>query len=465
MNSITVKLKIQKSRSNKIYLPNHILQKLNLKHNQSIPIYFGLTSSKVATIRGFNSHSNIIVITSSLMEKLLLPYKKDIMIKKEQDGLRIGPIIGIYTTDYTGKKFSNDPSNKHPFGFFFKNLLSSETKYPVYYFVFTPEEIDWGKKTIHGYFYRKNYWQKITVPFPDVVYNRIPNRSVEKKPSISNFKQTYLNFGGKMFNPGFFNKWDMYQILVQEPDTVKYIPETYMKPSFSIFKDMLKRHSIVYLKPANGSLGLGIYKVNRKSNSYLIQYRVGSKNFAVSFKKITSAYKYIFQHKKPQYYLIQQGINLIKYHQNPVDFRIQLHKDSLNQWQVIAIGAKVAGKGSVTTHLRTGGKMIDSLNYLEKVYGNNTYKILREINNMAILIARTVEEKLGSPVGELGLDVGIDTNNRIWLFEVNSKPGRSIFKHPSLKDARNKSSNKLLEYAMYLSRFTTKHSPPSKEAL
>lgn len=461
MTAMTVNLKITKSHQEIIYLPSALIQKLELQPNRIVSLHFGIGNTRRVKVRPFKSKEKEIILTSALKEALLLPYRKKIMVKREKDGLHIGPIIGILTTDFTGNKFANpDTREHHPFSIFFKHLLAPEPLYPAFYFVFTPDHVDWQRNRIHGYFYlptsnQKKSWKLVSVPFPDVVYNRIPNRTIERKETIHQFKQNYLKMGGQIFNPNFFSKWDMVQILANDPITIPYIPETYINPSSSLLQQMVKKHPIVYLKPANGSLGLGIYKILKENNDYIVHYRNGNQNKSLLFKDIVSLYKYIFSRKNRQRYLIQQGIDLIEYQQNPVDFRIQLHKNQFNEWQVIAIGGKAAGRGSVTTHIRTGGQLIDSFAYLENVFHEHTATMQQRINQASIQIAKKVEEKINSPIGELGLDIGIDKNHQIWLFEVNSKPGRSIFKHPSLKSARMVSSKYLLEYAIYLAKFST----------
>ena len=37
-------------------------------------------------------------------------------------------------------------------------------------------------------------------------------------------------------------------------------------------------------------------------------------------------------------------------------------------------------------------------------------------------------------IGEIGFDLGIDQTGAIWMFEANSRPGREIFQHVSLKN-------------------------------
>lgn len=464
MKLTTLEIKILNSQYETIYLPSFIIKKLQIPINKKIPIYFGLNSKRMVLIKEYKTNKNVIIITTALKSSLLLPFKKSIMIKKEKHGLRIGPIIGVFTTDLTGKKFSNTSTlGTHPQSHFFKNLLSLEQNYPIFYFVFTPENIDWTKNTITGYFLKKNSngvntWQKIIVPFPDVVYNRIPNRTTEKLRKVNLFKERYRQLGGQLFNSQFFDKWEMYKILKTSPKCIDYLPETYLNPRYETFYNMVKKYSITYLKPANGSLGLGIYKIINSGTSYILKYHLNSRNTSLTFNKVSSIYKYIFSNKNPRNYLVQQGIDLTDYNKAPVDFRVHLNKDRNNDWKVVAIGAKAAGKESVTTHLRTGGKLLDSNSFLKYKFNNEANRVMKKLNSISIQIAQTVEEKTNKPLGELGLDIGIDKQQFVWLFEVNSKPGRSIFNHPKLKSAGKESSKELINYAIYLAKFTDSNS-------
>lgn len=462
MTAFTVSLKTVNGQHEGIYLPASLINKLQLEDNQLLPLYFGINNRRIVRVHSHRIKKNEIYITTVLKDNLLLPYSKKLMITPKKDGLQLGPIIGILTTDYNGNKFrTQNVLKENTFSKFFKRLLAPEPAYPAYYFVFTPDNIDWEQRTIDGYFYnskQKNNWELITVPFPDVVYNRVPNRTTEKSESIYHFKREYLRDGGQLFNPDFFGKWEMYQILTNDQSTKKFIPETYLNPRLATMETMIKKYPLIYLKPTNGSLGLGIYKIKKENNGYVLNYRSGSYNKSLNFKNGTAIYNYIFTNKRPQRYLIQQGIDLIEFQQKPVDFRIHLNKNQHNNWEITAIGSKVAGTGSVTTHLRTGGKLIDSMQYLESVFKKQAPVINNAIKQSSIQIAKTVEKKIDGPVGELGLDIGIDKNHRIWLFEVNSKPGRSIFKHPGLKSASLESSKRLLEYAIYLSKFNNNNS-------
>jgi hypothetical protein len=152
-------------------------------------------------------------------------------------------------------------------------------------------------------------------------------------------------------------------------------------------------------------------------------------------------------------HIAQQGIPLLEIEGGGLDFRVHLNKSGQNRWIVSGLGAKRAAKGGVTTHLHSGGAVYPPLVALQKVYAKEeAEKKLQQTKTVAIEIAEEVERNYPHLLGELGFDIGIDRGGRIWMFEVNSKPGRSIYKHPALRKDGQATLRHLLNYCMYLSR-------------
>jgi hypothetical protein len=152
-------------------------------------------------------------------------------------------------------------------------------------------------------------------------------------------------------------------------------------------------------------------------------------------------------------YVAQQGIRLIEIESCPIDFRFHMHKDGNNRWVVAGIGAKKAGRGSVTTHIKNGGSLMTPEQALARIFGDRASEVLQEAKNVAVKLSEAIERNYSHMLGELGLDIGIDRNGSIWMFEANAKPGRSIFKHPALKDQGRASIEYILDHCLYLSKF------------
>jgi D-alanine-D-alanine ligase-like ATP-grasp enzyme len=90
---------------------------------------------------------------------------------------------------------------------------------------------------------------------------------------------------------------------------------------------------------------------------------------------------------------------------------------------------------------------------LRSAFGARAEQVLEHAKEVAIKLAEAIERNYAHRLAELGFDLGIDQNENVWMFEANAKPGRSIFKHPSLKAQGRTSHVNLYEHCLYLSRF------------
>lgn len=440
-----------------IILPLSLCQKLQLRSRQKITLTLG-KREVVATVYldRRNPESNVVKLTSLVKSELGVPHGGMIQLKREGETLRIGPSIGIVTTGLRN-------NSRQPIGgrtsFFYKLLQAQEGK-GVFYFIFAPGDVDWNQNKVEAWFLRRtksggHVWRKFVTALPDVIYDRIPSRSAERLEGVKEFKYRLANYDNlPMFNQGFFNKWGVHRLLYPNPEVNEHIPETYPSPSLQTVRNLLRKYRIVYLKPKNGSLGYGIVKiVHLPGSGYEVSYHNGSGNVKRRFAKLESLYYHIFRTRKASNYLAQQGINLAKYHNRPFDFRVHLHKNQQNEWVVSCMAAKVAGSGSVTTHVRTGGTVIPGEDLLAQLFGKQKNLMKERISQASIRLATAIEQAKGAELGELGLDIGIDTHGHVWMFEANSKPGRSIFKHSRLKQADYESRSLLVDYSCYLANF------------
>jgi hypothetical protein len=153
------------------------------------------------------------------------------------------------------------------------------------------------------------------------------------------------------------------------------------------------------------------------------------------------------------HYVVQQGIRLVEIENCPIDFRFHMHKDGENRWVVAGIGAKKAGRGSVTTHIKNGGSLMTPELALGRIFVDRSDDVLKEAKEIAVKLSEAIERNYSHTLGELGLDIGIDRDGSVWMFEANAKPGRSIFKHPALKEQGRASLEYILDHCLYLSKF------------
>lgn len=400
--------------------------------------------------------TDILVISEDVQDALLFPdFQIPLHVFVDNGTLFLGPLVGIFTCGFT-------PYPYRPIGersAIFAKLLSTAKSVGALPFVFGEQHIDWENGQINGFFYHQNKWERMDIPFPNVIYDRLPNRLSEKLLKPKNIKERLqVEYLIPWYNPGFFNKLDIYERLYQNDIVSKYLPETLSFQSFSTIERMLADYGHVFIKPKNSSLGQGIHQIifNKKNNTYFCRYQDDQGgNKLTRFKSLESLVKNRFAKTNLATMLVQQGIHLMRMDQRPIDYRIHTNKDELGKWQVTAIAAKVAGHGSVTTHLQSGGE----IKTIEDIFPDQIerQKYLSKLNEVVIDMSIALEQQVQGIIGEVGFDVGIDRNGDIWVLEANSKPGRSIFNHPHLRKFEVLSRKLSLAFAVFLSEQAIKN--------
>ncbi len=435
-----------------VYVSGSLMKNLKLSGKKSVHLRFG--GERIpAEIKPINKAGKHLYLGNGIRKEMKIPKAGGIYIRSLQEGeVQIGPLIGVLSDGPTS-------SVTNPFGSrtgFIKQLLRQGSR-QFYIFAFTPRDIQWENDTVNGYFLNEaGRFIRKKVPLPDVVYNRLPSRRAETTSSIAQLRERFIRRRIPFFNWSFFNKSDIYRMLEKDSLVNRYVPESIMSPTAEQIKDLLERHSLIYYKPNSGSLGNGIYRLSRIPKSgYYARYRKSSRNALLRFNSFNSLMQMLqARHGRAlRGYVAQQGIRLIEIDGCPIDFRFHMHKNGRNQWVVVGIGAKKAGKGSVTTHLKNGGSLLTPDQALARSFGPRADEVLRNAKNVAITLAQAIESHHQHLIGEIGFDIGIDMDEKIWMFEANAKPGRSIFKHPSLRAEGKASVEHILEHCLYLSKF------------
>ncbi|MBO9596826.1 MAG: YheC/YheD family protein, partial [Cohnella sp.] len=288
------------------------------------------------------------------------------------------------------------------------------------------------------------------------VYNRLTSRRAETTMPITSLRERFLRKRIPFFNWSFFNKSDVYKLLDNDVEALRHLSESVNNPSPEKMKELLEKHQFLYYKPTAGSLGIGIYRLTyHPRRGYFVRYRRNGGNVLLRFSNFSSLMKMLrARHGSGlSSYVVQQGIRLVEIDSCPIDFRFHMHKDGQNKWVVAGIGAKKAGRGSVTTHIKNGGSLMTPEQALSRTFGDRSDAVLQKAKGIAVKLSEAIERNYSHTLGELGLDIGIDRDGEVWMFEANAKPGRSIFKHPALKEQGKASLQYILEHCLYLSKF------------
>ncbi len=421
-------------------LPEDLLRQAGWRPGDTIALRFGMARvhAKLSV-----APKGRCLVSAVLLRRLALPARRiNYQINPGERAIRFGPLIGIMTT------WTMTP--------YFRSVMLAAARSGMMAVVFRPADMASSRGRMNAWALLAGGVRRVNVPWPDVVYNRIPNRGGEMLGSTRLCKRMLARRGIPVFNRTFFHKWRIYRLLRRDEAGNAHLPESHPLTSLSQVPRLLHRYPMVYLKPNGGSKGLGIVKVNRlPGGRYSISFRKGHRNFQLTGSSWAEAQHLVRKGMCPRSYVIQEGLRLARYRGRPFDVRVTLYKDNNGNWVPSGPAAKIAGRGSITTHVHNGGYIVPLMRALTHAFGDQADQVREKIKQASVEIAQSVERVTKLELGELGLDIGITANGRVAMFEANSKPGRSIFAPRFAREERRKSLYYLCGYAAHLAGFGT----------
>ncbi|WP_336785276.1 YheC/YheD family protein [Paenibacillus sp. MMO-177] len=219
-------------------------------------------------------------------------------------------------------------------------------------------------------------------------------------------------------------KWLKHVALSGEDELRDYLPDTEQFTPKG-FIGMIDRYPVLFVKPDLGMQGQGVMKVYYKDDRVVIR----TENSRYSFQSAKFAAIKLKQLIGTKRYIMQQGIDLIKINGNPIDFRILLHLRRDETWKFFGIMGKMAAPNRFVTNHSSGGKAIQ----LHRALGLTKQECEpweKKLGEIALQIAQGMKKHFPL-ITELGLDIAIDTEHRVWLLEANTKPQFQLFRHHS----------------------------------
>lgn len=282
-------------------------------------------------------------------------------------------------------------------------------------------------------------------PLPDVVYNRVATRSQERSAAVRAAKAVLNGNHIPYFNERFFDKREVLSALQGDVHTAGLLPPTLLDPDLDGVRSLLETGNAVYLKPQSGSYGEGICRIERIGTGYRMSRRCGDITVVNGFDTLRACLVATRSHMRRTAHVAQQAVALRRYAGAPTDFRLHVQRAE-DDWEVVAIGAKVARSGGLTTHVRAGGRVEAGDVVLRDWFGAGASSMRERMEDAARCIAVRLCACLDPGLAELGIDMGIAEDGRFGVFEANAKPGRAIFLHPRLRTAAARSCHLLLAH-------------------
>lgn len=356
--------------------------------------------------------------------------------------------IGIMVCETEGEPPFADKS-------FYAKLCAAGKALDVSVFVFSPGRFDPASRTVIGYSFdcTEQTWVRRKRPMPKLIYDRsfYPDNSryVSHRTAVHEMQRlSPVRLLGRALS----GKWEVQRSLSSDPLLKPFLPATEKLRSIRQLEDWLNDRGEAFLKPDAGTQGKGVLHVYRSEEGL---YRMNGRdhdNLVVNerFDSLTALLDNVNRRTKGRQYLLQQYLTLASQSGEAFDIRSLVQKDGTGRWQLTGMAVRRGQPGSVTSNIHGGGVAEEPLPFLQAEFGYRTAQSLAlKLNDLSLRIPQTLEGHYGR-LAELGIDLGIDRSGNVWIIEVNSKPGRTVFTQMANERAAVSAVSNPIAYARFL---------------
>lgn len=302
---------------------------------------------------------------------------------------------------------------------------------------FHPTHVNLRTGKVRGHFWNGNKLVQKVVPIPRVIHNRVLSSQIATRQVIRQ-----LSKRSKVFNEIVVrDKGKVHWMMWNNPLVRQYLPVTAVY-SHQAFLQFLRDYPVFYVKPAIGSIGDGVVRIERIGNQYLF-ISSGVRKLLTTQALIGEVTRLVGNRK----FLIQQAIPLATYEGSTFDIRISVQKNGERKWVVSGMVAKVANPDNKLSNLARGGQAVRMDQVFSKLFDRNKMiEVVIKLLSASIEIAKQYEKYFPS-LADLGLDMGVDNTGKPYLIEINVRDQRYSFFKAGELEMFKKTYRHPLEYA------------------
>ena len=426
--NISIKKSMELGSKDTCFISKEAFETLKLSKETMYELHLGHLSQLVF-INPYESSDASIYLPGSTYNKLI-PFDGLLLnIWRDNKDIYLGPVIGIFETPRTILKLLE---NKDCFDEA-QHIKASLLEGCLCYY-FSNENINFEEEIVEGITFSPtlNRWQSFLFPMPDVVYDVGIFLSDELKPIGKKIRSELRKLPNIKFinNKNGLGKWELYEKLSKYKNMKQYLPETIIYTRKDDISLMLSKYNFVFLKSFHGSKGEAVISIEQLPKGIRLNYYDGYEERLkeVILNNIDELEPIIDDFFGEDHFIIQQGIELLKYKGCKFDLRIFLQKNEKGIWESLYICCRIAEKDINITNTSAGGvALIYEQAYPALCVSNDINRIpdSNKLTEVSYKIAGYIEREFGL-FGELGMDIAIDTSGNIWILEANAKPDKDV---------------------------------------
>lgn len=297
---------------------------------------------------------------------------------------------------------------------------------------FSFDSVDFDDMKVSGWVYENREWKQKQMEIPSVIINSCNPKNKKQADILEKLKKKAV-----LTSHAVGNKLKVYKKILEGKVFAKHlIPSKLLTTpeKLMIFLDIEQSAVIKPLKGNHGNLVIFLEKVQDN-------YQVTEGNTIQSLNR-QQLCNFIEQKTRGRQFLFQPFIKCKTKAGLAYDFRLHVQKNGEGLWEINLIYPRISGGLKLISNIKSGGYRGELDSFLTEEFAENARNIKRSIEKFALNFPAHFETLYPYGFDELGIDVGIDEKGRIWIFEVNWRPG--------CKNREFEVARRLIPYCHYL---------------
>lgn len=279
-----------------------------------------------------------------------------------------------------------------------------------------PRDIDINKNQINGKMFIDNKWINVETDLPAFI-DISPYCFKAKNRNIMNYLRNNTFLSDNRMNR--LTKEKVQNRLIKDEGFSHLVIPTHKAENFEDVVDFITDYSVIVMKPIHGERGNGVYILRKEGDddTYLLGYKTEEKR--LSSDELFSFFEEFIQDKK---YILQKYISSRSLQGDPFDCRIHVEKNRNGKWTIARKFIRIGIGQKVISNVNQGGGIADPEPFLTANFGDKWESIDKKLDELAATLPQKVEKLRKTHINSLGLDVAIDRDGKLYLFEINSAP-------------------------------------------
>ncbi|MCQ4087992.1 YheC/YheD family protein [Saccharibacillus sp. JS10] len=293
-------------------------------------------------------------------------------------------------------------------------LAFASAAYDTDFIWFRPIDAAYDSPLLKAITFQYGQWKSQYRRLPDVVYDRLKERGLRRSEKAYARLEGIPNTHSRP--AGSFNKIKAYEMLSEDPSIQPHLIPYAALNSAEVALKFISDYGQTVIKPSGGTKGSAIIVVQREGEHYRVDDPMYSHLLAT--EQLSALFEGLAENKDM---VLQKFIHSVTSEDLPFHIRVHMIRDAEGVFRIIGHMPYISTqqRHKVVNHHSNLRAFTQWHWFLPYQFPGREEEMNTKIDRFAYAVAAQIEKRLEDRLWEIGLDLGIEQDGSIWLYEAN----------------------------------------------